>query len=242
MRRLRCHASAILIMLISDFRQPMKKTTDQWSSILHLAEKWGFENITLLAIDNLIVHATPIDKIVLSRRHGITNWLPAAYEAVCTRADPLTLEEGMKLGMEDAMRISAARQLYGTGRASHDAKYLSGDLGQIFELVRPLDGNAEVEDGTEIAVKDMEQQVTDAQNKQLAHSRCVRNGGMNHNWLYGYHAQCANRCDQYGESDEERMAREAKEDRERQLVNLRKKLEAKAPNRAGRKERMRCFK
>lgn len=134
----------MLVMYISDFRQPMKKTTDQWLSILYLAEKWGFENITLLVIDNLIVHATTIDKTVIDHRHGLTKWLPAAYEALCNRIDPLTVEEGARLGMEDAMRILAERQLYETGRASHNARYLSGDLGQIFELLRPLGGNAEV--------------------------------------------------------------------------------------------------
>ncbi|KZP04100.1 hypothetical protein FIBSPDRAFT_767951, partial [Athelia psychrophila] len=94
----------------SDFRRPSEKTTAQWTSILHLAAKWGFESIQLLAIDNLAASAIPVDKIVLGRRYGISDWLPGAYEAVCSRADPLTIEEGMKLGMEDAIRISAARQ------------------------------------------------------------------------------------------------------------------------------------
>ncbi|KZP15377.1 hypothetical protein FIBSPDRAFT_684963, partial [Athelia psychrophila] len=85
-------------------------TTAQWTSILHLAVKWGFKKIKLLAIDNLTASANPVDKIVLGLRYGITDWLPTAYEAVCTRADPLTLEEGMKLGVEDTVRISAARQ------------------------------------------------------------------------------------------------------------------------------------
>lgn len=101
-------------MSISDFRQPTKKTIAQWTSILHLAAKWEFENIKLLAIDNLTAHAAPIDKIILGKRYGITEWLPSAYKAVCTRADPLTVEEGMKLGIEDTVRISAARQAYGT--------------------------------------------------------------------------------------------------------------------------------
>lgn len=231
----------MLMMPISDFRQPTQKTTDQWSSILHLAEKWGFENITLLAIDNLIVHATPIDKIVLGRRHGLTNWLPAAYEAVCTRADPLTVEEGTKLGMEDAMKISAARELYGTGKACHDAKYLSGDLGQIFELVRPLDGNAEVEDGMEITVKELEEQFVHAKNHYLTHIRCVRNGGRDHYWD-GNYSRCYNGCGSWKEKEEERKAREAKEEKERQLQDLRPKLETKLQNRVGRQERMAYFK
>ncbi|KZP04075.1 hypothetical protein FIBSPDRAFT_767980, partial [Athelia psychrophila] len=100
----------LAILYPTNFRRPTEKTTAQWTSILHLAAKWGFENIKLLAIDNLTANATPIDKIVLGRRYGITEWLPGAYEAVCIRVDPLTLEEGMKLGVEDTVRISAARQ------------------------------------------------------------------------------------------------------------------------------------
>ncbi|KZP11845.1 hypothetical protein FIBSPDRAFT_799817, partial [Athelia psychrophila] len=100
----------LAILYPTDFRRPSEKTTAQWTSILHLAAKWGFENIKLLATDNLTANATPIDKIVLGRRYGIIDWLSGAYEAVCTRADPLTVEEGMKLGVEDTVKISAARQ------------------------------------------------------------------------------------------------------------------------------------
>ncbi|KZP04907.1 hypothetical protein FIBSPDRAFT_713531, partial [Athelia psychrophila] len=81
-----------------------------WISVLHLAAEWDFATVKLLAIDNLTENATPIDKIVLGRLCCISVWLPGAYEAVCTRADPLNLEEGMKLGVEDTVRISAARQ------------------------------------------------------------------------------------------------------------------------------------
>ncbi|KZP15345.1 hypothetical protein FIBSPDRAFT_750386, partial [Athelia psychrophila] len=100
----------LAILYPTDFRRPTKKTTAQWISVLHLAAEWDFTNIKLLAIDNLTENATPIDKIVLGRRYGITDWLPGAYEAVCTRADPLNLEEGRRLGVEDTVRISAARQ------------------------------------------------------------------------------------------------------------------------------------
>ncbi|KZP17540.1 hypothetical protein FIBSPDRAFT_698883, partial [Athelia psychrophila] len=99
----------LAILYPTDFHRSTEKTTAQWTSILHLAAKWGFESIQLLAIDKLTATAIPVDKIVLGRRYGISDWLPGAYEAVCTRADPLTVEEGMKLGVEDIIRISAAR-------------------------------------------------------------------------------------------------------------------------------------
>ncbi|KZP04949.1 hypothetical protein FIBSPDRAFT_666410, partial [Athelia psychrophila] len=124
----------LTILYPADFRRPTEKTTAQWTSILHLAAKWGFESIQLLAIDSLTASAIPVDKIVLGRRYGISDWLPGAYEAVCTRANPLTVEEGMKLGVEDIIKISAVRQVYGCAKARYDAKHLLNDLGDIFGL------------------------------------------------------------------------------------------------------------
>jgi hypothetical protein len=124
----------LAILYPTDFRHPTAKTTPQWTSILHLAAKWGFESIQLLAIDKLTATAIPVDKIVLGRRYGIADWLPGAYEAVCTRADPLTVDEGKKLGVENIIKISAARQVYGCAKARYETKHLSGDLGDIFKL------------------------------------------------------------------------------------------------------------
>lgn len=76
---------------------------------LDAAPEWDFESIKLLAIGNLAAFANPIVKITLGRRYNITKWLPRTYEAICTRADSLNLVQEMKSGMEDAVRILAAR-------------------------------------------------------------------------------------------------------------------------------------
>jgi hypothetical protein len=83
---------------------------DEWTSILDLAAKWKFQSIKALALKQLLPIISPIDKLVLGRRHGITGWLPDAYSAICGRKDALTLEEGLRLGMEDVIKISALRQ------------------------------------------------------------------------------------------------------------------------------------
>lgn len=85
-------------------------TVAEWTAILDLAANWNFKSIKALAIKNLTPIASPIDKIVLGRKHGIEEWLGDAYEAVCVRDEPLTLEDGMRLGMEDVIKISATRQ------------------------------------------------------------------------------------------------------------------------------------
>lgn len=96
-------------MAFSDFGKHAAETADQWSAILELAAKWHFLSIRNLAIRTLTSLASPIDKIVLGRKHGIIEWLNDAYEAVCLRSDSLSLEEGWKLQMEDIIKISSLR-------------------------------------------------------------------------------------------------------------------------------------
>ncbi|KZP15366.1 hypothetical protein FIBSPDRAFT_750398 [Athelia psychrophila] len=169
----------LAILYPTDFRRPAMKTTAQWIAILHLAAKWDFANIKLLAIDNLTDNATPIDKIVLGRRYGITDWLPGAYEAACTRADPLTLKEGMRLGVEDTVRISAARQVYGTCKARYETECLAGDLGDIFSLDRSSEGTFSFMDGEEKIINILEGQVVEAPVEYLGSSTQTGQGGSN---------------------------------------------------------------
>ncbi|KAF7986995.1 hypothetical protein HWV62_73 [Athelia sp. TMB] len=126
------------ILYPTDFHRPADKTTQQWAAILHLADKWGFESIRLLATDRLGA-APPVEKIVLGRRYGIGAWLPGAYEAVCTREAPLTVEEGIRLGVEDVVRIAAARQAYGCGKPRFETRHLARDVREIFGLEGPTE-------------------------------------------------------------------------------------------------------
>ncbi|KZP11872.1 hypothetical protein FIBSPDRAFT_870900, partial [Athelia psychrophila] len=230
----------IAILYPTDFRQPTKKTTAQWTSILHLAAKWGFENIKLLAIDSLTAHAIPIDKIVLGRRYGITDWLPGAYEAVCIRADPLTLEEGTKLGVEDTVRISAVRQVYGTSKARYEVKYLAGDLKEVFRLEQPSVGGPTSTDDEEDAIKTLEAQVAEARVEYLAGSvRSCATSLNSHNRIRSMTTQRCVHC--YPELDEQRVKREATEEKERQLGELKSKLEERQQELVGRQGRMSSF-
>ncbi|KZP11850.1 hypothetical protein FIBSPDRAFT_870850 [Athelia psychrophila] len=240
----------LAILYPTDFRQPTKKTTSQWTSILHFAAKWGFANIKLLAIDNLTGNAIPIDKIVLGRRYGITEWLAGAYEAVCTRADPLTMEEGMKLGVEDTVRISAARQLYGTGTARYERKYLAGDLGEIFTLGISSERCVSSMDGEEEAIKVFEEQVAEARTESLASptppvGACTNRSETRRPDGYGNNYRVYTNCGSCGgckpESNERRVKREAKEEKERQLGDLKSKLEERRQKLVGRQGRMSSF-
>lgn len=86
-------------------------TIEEWSSVLHLASQWDFSSLRQLAIDNLaILIMSPIDRIVIGQAYHIPEWLVPAYTELCMRDDPLTLDEGKKLGMEDVITIGQLRQ------------------------------------------------------------------------------------------------------------------------------------
>ncbi|KZP06387.1 hypothetical protein FIBSPDRAFT_842179 [Athelia psychrophila] len=240
----------LAILYPTDFRRPTEKTTAQWTSVLHLAAKWGFESIQLLAIDKLTATAIPVDKIVLGRRYGILDWLPGAYEAVCTRADPLTVEEGMKLGVEDIIKISAARQVYGCAKARYETKHFSGDLGGIFGLEKPSEelsvGSTDIED----AINILEDQVVAVQAEFAAFPTPVTT--VCSIWPNKYyhcadhptyaHRPCAGcRALVLGESDERRLKREDKEGKERCLQDLKEKRDLKLRDLAEKQERMSHF-
>jgi hypothetical protein len=113
-----------LTIIISKFGVYAATSVTEWSSVLDLAAKWKFEAIKALAIEKLAVLVSPIDKIVLGRRYDIVEWLKDAYKAVCEQPSVLTLEEAMRLGMEDVVTISFLRQEirtpFGQLRASAD--------------------------------------------------------------------------------------------------------------------------
>ncbi|KZP08617.1 hypothetical protein FIBSPDRAFT_938886 [Athelia psychrophila] len=90
-------------------------TVDEWTAILHLAVRWGFEFIRTLATKHIAPIATEIDKIVLGRQYGIESWLHEAFIAVCMREQSLTEEEGTRMKVADIIRINSIRQQFGFG-------------------------------------------------------------------------------------------------------------------------------
>lgn len=85
---------------------------ETWLSILNLAHRWNFCNIKDLAIRELEkLDIEPIDKIVAYHEYKINKMLLLpAYIAMCKREKPLSLAEGMSLGMETVLRLADARE------------------------------------------------------------------------------------------------------------------------------------
>ncbi|KDQ58999.1 hypothetical protein JAAARDRAFT_99927, partial [Jaapia argillacea MUCL 33604] len=92
------------------FAQHVATTSNEWVAILALATKWSFATIRTLAMRELFPLASPIDKIVVGIRYDIKEWLNDAYVAMCERPEALTKQEGERLGLAEAIKISKMRQ------------------------------------------------------------------------------------------------------------------------------------
>ncbi|KAJ6631395.1 hypothetical protein B0H10DRAFT_2299195, partial [Mycena sp. CBHHK59/15] len=97
------------VLYPSDYAEHECKTTEEWSSVLLLADKWKMDSIRRLAISQLARCAEPVDKIALGQQYGVTEWLAPAYVALCMRPAPITAAEGQKMGVDALVRIAALK-------------------------------------------------------------------------------------------------------------------------------------
>ena len=102
---------AVRLTITSRYGAHRACTAAEWTSILSLATRWDFTDIRTLAIREIqSLDISPIDKIVLAQEFDISGrWLLAAYTALCERAEPLSISEGTRLGLETAMRVAQLR-------------------------------------------------------------------------------------------------------------------------------------
>jgi hypothetical protein len=85
---------------------------DDWSIILSLSHRWGFAEVKALAVRELEKKEfCSIDRIVFYQANEVDrNLLIPHFALVCSRDAPLTLAEGIKLGMETTLVIASARE------------------------------------------------------------------------------------------------------------------------------------
>lgn len=124
----------ILLCPVREYGSFEATTVKEWSAVLNLADKWGFRRIRALAIKQITPIASPVDILVLNRRHSINEagWcLADAYYAIIIRPNALTLEEGYLLGMEDVIEIASIRQDFDLG--TKDLSSLSAPTQQDIE-------------------------------------------------------------------------------------------------------------
>lgn len=88
--------------------------------MLSVATELKFKAIRNTAIANLTDVLDEIDRIRFGRVHGVWDWLTVPYRILSEREEPLTLEEGIRLGMEDVIEIARKRELLARGACWED--------------------------------------------------------------------------------------------------------------------------
>jgi hypothetical protein len=88
---------------------PKLFTAEEWVSVLHLSHKWNFTSLQAVAVRELDLLTTAVDKIVLSQQYGIEPWLERAYVDIYTAEDWLSDADGLRLGVSAVLKIGRAR-------------------------------------------------------------------------------------------------------------------------------------
>ncbi|KAJ7496629.1 hypothetical protein FB451DRAFT_1018863 [Mycena latifolia] len=97
------------VLYPADYSEHECKTTEEWTSVLLLADRWKMQDIRRLAINHLAACAGHVDKIALGHRYNIPEWLGPAYLALAMRKEPVSSMEGAKMGVEALVRIAALK-------------------------------------------------------------------------------------------------------------------------------------
>ncbi|KAF8959962.1 hypothetical protein BDZ97DRAFT_1367307 [Flammula alnicola] len=97
---------------------------EDWEVILALANRWSFDEVKSLAIRELEKKEMPdVQRIKLYHENNVDrNFLIPGYAALCEREEPLSLSEGMDLGMETTLMIARGREEARSSRLASGAR------------------------------------------------------------------------------------------------------------------------
>ncbi len=98
--------------------------TEEWETILRLANRWQFPEVKHLAIRELEKKdILDVRRIKLYQDNEVDrNFLVPRYAALCEREAPLTFTEGVDLGMETALMIAQGREEVRSARTASGAR------------------------------------------------------------------------------------------------------------------------
>ncbi|KAL1712961.1 hypothetical protein EV715DRAFT_212622 [Schizophyllum commune] len=85
-------------------------TSEEWTSVLRLATKWGFTDLRAHALEKLESTAAPIDRILIAREFDLPKWLLPAFVDLCTAPEPPTLAVAEHLGLPALVNIGRIRE------------------------------------------------------------------------------------------------------------------------------------
>ncbi|EPS96608.1 hypothetical protein FOMPIDRAFT_1130019, partial [Fomitopsis schrenkii] len=89
--------------------------TEQLVSVLRLARKWEFQSIVGLVARRLTEVASLVDQVALAIEHNLPSLVGPAGTKLCARAEPLTLAESRRLGIDAAYAIWTLRERFRGG-------------------------------------------------------------------------------------------------------------------------------
>jgi len=87
------------------------QTTDELESIMRLTSRWKLTSHVDLDINRFPLITSPVDRLVIAYGLHVTGWLRPAFVALCMRDEPLTIEEGRRLGIDVIVCINEVRDL-----------------------------------------------------------------------------------------------------------------------------------
>ncbi len=85
-------------------------------ALLSISSRFVFSKIREIVIDQIdkLDHdhtlIDPVQKVELSIKFDVPNWLVPAYTAICVREEPLTVGEAERMGIETAIKLASARE------------------------------------------------------------------------------------------------------------------------------------
>ena len=105
----------------------------QWTSVLKLSTMWEFEgprNAAIRHLDSLEPPIDPIDKVVLAMQYEIKEWLLPALLKLAQRSEPISIEEGRRIGFETTVKLASVREKVMLTGSSNSCGYCSGRSGR----------------------------------------------------------------------------------------------------------------
>ncbi|KAH8110461.1 hypothetical protein DFH11DRAFT_1619835 [Phellopilus nigrolimitatus] len=85
-------------------------SSDEWASVLSVADKFQFEDVRKLAIARLSKCTLPVDMIILGHQYGIREFLVTGFTEIGKRDHALKADEIRRLDIEDIALIISKRE------------------------------------------------------------------------------------------------------------------------------------
>ena len=101
---------------------------ESWIALLSFSTRFICDKIrarSIREIEAIQSRVDPIERIVLAVRHHVPQWLSGAYQELCQRQDPLSEQEGEKLGLSTVIKLMRAREMLLSGTDVRDQRFVS---------------------------------------------------------------------------------------------------------------------